>query len=153
MDRELALVNKLFERFELSKSSGIEEEAAKIRKSNDGADAVPHQEVSASLNGQKVLDDDASLRNLFKDIMKEVDEDVASSHNDAKSVPVVKKSSAETVGLDEPEIQTNQQLLTEEAVKEKQWLAFKPTTDSHIIVEKPGEYSAAAEDHTVSKFL
>ncbi|CEP62190.1 Ina22p LALA0_S04e09868g [Lachancea lanzarotensis] len=160
VDQELALVNKLFERFERSKHILLEEEAAKIREHNEMAGDLSHQDMISRLNGQKNSDqDDASLRDLFRDIMKDIDDDSTlnsqapnktkgegeDSPNNVTETPVLSSGDSR--------IQTDAEVLTREALHEKERLKYKPATDSHVIVEKPGDYSTSAEDHKVSKFL
>ncbi|CAR21828.1 Ina22p [Lachancea thermotolerans CBS 6340] len=161
IDKELALVNKLFERFEISKYVELEEEASKVRKLNDQADVISQNEIAARLNGKKPVDDETSLRELFRDIMKDIDDipvarNEESKQHDSKVVSSDQNKAiyqVEMKTVPESEIQTNERVLTEEAKNEKQRLKFRPATDSHVIVENPGEYSTAAEDHKVSKFL
>ncbi|CUS24899.1 LAQU0S21e00958g1_1 [Lachancea quebecensis] len=161
IDKELALVNRLFERFEISKHVGLEDEASKIRKLNDQAHMISQKEIAARLNGQKPMDDETQLRELFRDIMKDIDdapivERVKPQHNSSefsKSDQNKTNDQTKVRTVPESEIQTNEKVLTEEARDEKQRLKYRPATDSHVIVENPGEYSTAAEDHKVSKFL
>ncbi|SCV02348.1 LANO_0F17062g1_1 [Lachancea nothofagi CBS 11611] len=160
VDHELALVNKLFKRFERSKYVSLEEEAIKIREYNAKADSLSQQEVMKRLNGQKPTDDDASLRDLFRDIMKDMDDESSlqqyqkiSSQADHDKAPPKKAVPALPNGTTESEIQTNDELLTKEAQNEKERLKYRPSTEYHVIVETPGEYSSSAEDMKVSKFL
>ncbi|SCU88647.1 LAME_0E00650g1_1 [Lachancea meyersii CBS 8951] len=158
---ELALVNKLFDRFEQSKYVLLEEEASKIREHNEKAGILTHEQMTSRLNGGKSVDDDASLRDLFRDIMKDVDDDgktlgstpaTLETSADA-NIPVQKTKSSPVPALGESGIHTDSDFLTQNAQNEKERLKFKPATDSHVIVETPGDYSTSAEDREVSRFL
>ncbi|SCU94457.1 LAFA_0F21946g1_1 [Lachancea sp. 'fantastica'] len=156
VEQELALVNKLFQRFERSKYVLLEEEAAKVREHNEVAGDLNRQDMISRLNGQKNPDqDEASLRDLFRDIMKDIDDDSGLKPQMRAKEEHSSENSAHTENsqLEDSRIQTDAEFLTREALNEKERLKYKPSTDSHIIVETPGEYSTSAEDHKVSKFL
>ncbi|SCW00854.1 LAFE_0C13476g1_1 [Lachancea fermentati] len=148
---ELKLVNKSFERFENSKLTDLEREAQRVRERAD-KNSYSKNSVINSLNSRL---EDESLEDLFKEIMQDIDRegDILEPTMPSQShVKQTKQSNAEDI-VAKGDIVTNAKRLALEAEKEKRSLSFKPSTDAHVIVENPGDYSTAAEEQKVSKFL
>ncbi|SCU78531.1 LAMI_0A04940g1_1 [Lachancea mirantina] len=140
---ELRLVNKLFDRFERF-GQGLDQgnDTALISTVTESQN-FPRDEVIQNLNsGPSNAIKDESLQDLFASIMKDV--------NMEDTTPAEKQPRQSDIKQD---IVTDQQALAFEAEQEKKSIKYKAPTDVHVIVEQPGEYSTAAADHQVSKFL
>ncbi|SCU99505.1 LADA_0H20186g1_1 [Lachancea dasiensis] len=153
-DQELMLVNKLFQRFLKSEFVGLEEDASRVRDS-----VKPKENTIKRLNGMKASDDDmTSLRDLYEDIMKDVNNEELSLPAETvaapklpEMVPQITNSSSEPSS--DSTILTDKAALAKEAEAEKERLKYKPETGTHVIVENAGDYSGSADDMKVSKFL
>lgn len=142
-EKELELVNKLFARHAKSNTGDVEVEAALIREQASKM-KINRETVIESMNSKLA---EESLEDLFKDIMKDMDE---------SSKPLVAPSKL----LDERSMKTgssdiviDKEWLEYENEKEAKRLKFKPSTDQHVIVANPGEYNTSAEDTKVKRFL
>ncbi|CDO94889.1 unnamed protein product [Kluyveromyces dobzhanskii CBS 2104] len=142
-EKELELVNKLFARHEKGKSVDLEREANMIRE-QASKQIIDRERVIKSMNSQL---EDESLEDIFQDIMKDIDQPLKTVQAPTKKLD----SSSMKQGSDD--IIVDKEWIDYENQREQKRLAFKPSTEKHVIVESPGEYNTAAENTEVKRFL
>lgn len=142
-EKELELVNKLFARHELGNSVDLEREAKMIRE-RAAKEIIDRERVIKGMNSQI---EEESLEDIFQDIMKDIDQP-----NSSIAAPT-KKLDSDSMKKGSDDIIVDKEWLDYERQREQKRLAFKPSTEKHVIVENPGEYNIAAEETKVKRFL
>ncbi|CCE65556.1 hypothetical protein TPHA_0L02040 [Tetrapisispora phaffii CBS 4417] len=145
LDKEMVLVNKLFQRHELqSNGKGMKD---KLRLSTNAySTSDPNRKNMRSASGAgKAQRDDQDLNSLWNELLEDMNKDI--DVKQALSTSVEGSSKHE-------DILTDKEMLQEEMKKEKhRGNNYEAKTDVHVIVENPGNLSDAVKDNKVSRFL
>ncbi|AMD20919.1 HDR177Cp [Eremothecium sinecaudum] len=156
-------INKLQElvsrvRDDNDRNFSVEEELRFVNNAFSRRDAVNsiqnhlkaiHNSDLAEENTSHTFNEEESLDDVLKNIMDSVAEGDVVAKNKVHSVDRKQKPSSST----KSGIILNKELLLQEAEIEKEKMSYKPETEVHVIVERPGELVEAAKHTTESKFL